>query len=155
MRTTKIDKQQACEAGQNYVAFEIHNRGGRAEHINGNRKGFDLYASDADDRRHIAVQVKTKTGRDWQINKLYGPREEEPENEINFWVMVDLSADTPQCYVMPAWWIEDDIHFEHEWNLKQHGGVRPKNPNSAHQAISVERVERWKDRWDVMGIFPT
>ena len=30
----------------------------------------------------------------------------------------------------------------------------PSRSHRTHQIITVDRVAHWKDRWDVMGIFP-
>jgi hypothetical protein len=113
-----------------------------------------VYASDADDTRHIGIQVKTKTGKHWQVSNLYGPRVE-PEDEKNFWVLVDLeNEEHPACYVVPRWWIENNIWETQQQLLAQHGGHRARNDASTHQIIEVDRVKHWQDRWDVMGIFP-
>src|SRR4051812_29596550 len=136
-------------AGESYVVFQILNRGAWADLTRPGRQGVDVYASDADDTRHIGIQVKTKTGKNWQVTKLYGPRVE-PEDEKNFWVLVDLAdGEDPACYVVPQWRMEDDIWRDHQRYLNEHGGHRPGNDVSTHQIITVARVAKWKDRWDV------
>ncbi len=103
-----------------------------------------MYASNAEDTRHFGIQVKTKTGKNWQVTKLYGPRVE-PEDEKNFWVLVDLeNEEQPGCYVVPRWWMEDDIWCDHQAYLGLHGGHRPGNDASTHQIITVDRVARWR-----------
>jgi len=152
-RSVKLRKQMTARAGEAYVVFEILNRGAWADLTRPGREGIDVYGSDADYIRHIGIQVKTKTGTNWQVTRLYGPRTE-PDDERNFWVLVDLQdEDHPACYVMPRWWIEDDIWRDHQVYLAKHGGHRPGNDASTHHSISVDRVAQWRDRWDVMGIF--
>lgn len=84
-RSGKLRKQMTGRAGESYVVFQILNRGAWADLTRPDRQGVDVYASDADDTRHIGIQVKTKTGKHWQLSNLYAPRVE-PEDEKNFWV---------------------------------------------------------------------
>jgi hypothetical protein len=44
------------------------------------------------------------------------------------------------------------VHHEFEAHLRAHGGQRPVNPASTHCAIRPGDVERWRDRWDQLGI---
>jgi len=55
--------------------------------------------------------------------------------------------------VVPEWWILNDIHVHHLAYLKRHGGRRARNPESTHHAIQHARIEEWRDRWDILGIF--
>jgi hypothetical protein len=68
-------------------------------------------------------------------------------------VLVDLRLAAPKYFVMPEWWIKNDIYDAHADYLAAHGGVRPGKPDSLHHAIPVARVDQWRDRWDVLGIF--
>jgi len=66
---------------------------------------------------------------------------------------VDLRPAHPTFYVMPEWWIRDDIFSAHQAFLSRHGGVRPgKNSASTHHAISPARVAQWKGSWATLGI---
>jgi len=76
------------------------------------------------------------------------------ERDGRFWVLVDLKAEHPEFYVMPEWWIRDNIHATHEAYLLKHKGVRSKAYGSTHHAISHRRVEQWKGRWAELGILP-
>ena len=55
---------------------------------------------------------------------------------------------------MPNWWMETALHDDYQAYVKRHGGWRPKNPSSKHIGIETALVGEWKDRWDVLGIFP-
>ena len=66
---------------------------------------------------------------------------------------MDLRPTAPEYFVMPEWWIENDICDATPTTLRRPVGVRPGNPDSLHHAIAVARVEQWRDRWDVLGIF--
>lgn len=145
--------------GELFVAAEINRRGGYAVTFSGNMPGIDIFASDATQNRRITVQVKTKgpNSRAWQTSTGHGrPVAETPETdrEGRFWVLVDLGHEHPEYYVMPEWWIRDDIAVRHAEYLARHGGVRPGNPTSTHHQIAVARVAQWKDRWSELGILP-
>ena len=40
----------------------------------------------------------------------------------------------------------------HEAFLAAHGGERPRTPGSDHHGIALDRIERWSDRWDLLGL---
>jgi hypothetical protein len=78
-----------------------------------------------------------------------------PNHEIRFWVLVDLSkplGELPDFYVVPEYWIQNDIHKNHTANLAKHAGRRPSGSESKHQSISIKRFEQWKDRWEILGV---
>ena len=60
----------------------------------------------------------------------------------------------PTYYVMPEWWIQNNIYETHADYLERNGGQRPGGGTSSHHGINTGRVERWRDRWDLLGIFP-
>jgi hypothetical protein len=146
----KLNTQQVRDAGQYFVAAEISRRGGYAVVTPGNRKRIDILANDARHERFIGVQVKTKNhaGPRWPVQPDSGHSRNEPVGETNFWVLVDLADAEPKYYVVPAWWIENHIHMDVQTYLAKHG-QRPQRRN-----IDVADVEQWKDRWDILRIFP-
>jgi hypothetical protein len=154
MSGIKLNSQQVAYAGENFVAAEIHRRGGYAVTFSGNMKGIDLIASDVNHMRKIDIQVKTKTAGAWQTTILRGEERTDPGDERSFWVLVDLRPAGPEYYVVPTWWMQNDIHTAHGEYLAKRGGNRAKNNESTHHAIPMGRVKQWKDRWDVLGIFP-
>jgi hypothetical protein len=154
----QASKDQVGRAGELFVAAEIHRRGGYAVTFSGNMPGIDILASDVEHNQRITIQVKTKGpgSKAWQTSIHRGrPQEEVPKAEAKgrFWILVDLRAANPEFYVMPEWWIRDDIYVSHRDYLARHGGVRPgKNPGSTHHAIPIGRVLQWKDSWSALGI---
>jgi hypothetical protein len=88
---------------------------------------------DAEHKRHIDIQVKTKNhpGR-WAASTRDGRLHPEPRvDEHQFWVLVDLSKDAPEYHVVPAWWMEHHIFAAHEAYLAKRGGTRPgKTPRA-------------------------
>lgn len=150
----KLTNQQVGYAGENFVAAEIHRRGGYAVTFSGNMKGIDLLASDVEHDRVISIQVKTKTAGTWQTSIKFGVEQGEPADVSKFWILVDLGPTDPDYYVVPAWWMQNDIYTAHQKYLDEHGGKRAKTDTSTHHAIPLKRVEQWKARWDVLGILP-
>ncbi len=59
----------------------------------------------------------------------------------------------PGYWIVPEWWMLNHIYVRYHEGLAQHGGARPKNPDSTHFAIIPKNVEQWRDRWDRLGIF--
>ena len=156
MQSMRIATAQVGYAGEHFVAAEIHRRGGYAVTFSGNMKGIDLLASDVEHVRKISIQVKTRTRGSWHANidRDGHIRAEDPLEE-KFWVFVDLGPEHPEYYIAPAWWIENDIYDHHRAYLKKHGGHRAVNDESKHHSIGADRLTPWKERWDVLGIFPT
>lgn len=153
----RLRSDQVGRAGEYFVAAEIMRRGGYAVTFSGNMPGIDIFASDADHERRVTIQVKTKTGGDWQTSINRGRQWVADPVDGRFWVLVDLGKTlaSPLFYVMPAYWIENDIHDSHEAYLARHGGHRGRNDASTHHSIQRRRIEQWLDRWDILTILPT
>jgi hypothetical protein len=87
-------------------------------------KGIDLLASDTEHKRIISIQVKTKTAGTWQTSIKHGKKQTKPDEVKQFWIFVDLGPEQPGYYVVPDWWIENDIDKEHKKYLKVAPGKR-------------------------------
>jgi hypothetical protein len=150
-----MNPQQVARAGEMFVAAEIHRRGGYAVTFAGNMPGIDILASDLADTRRISIQVKEKSSGSWHARfpKDAAECSEDPA-ETSFWVFVDLGGEHPAYFIAPRWWVRNDIWQDHTAYLsrfeKEHGHPR----ESTHHGIRTRRVERWRDSWDVLGIFP-
>ncbi|MCS7303113.1 MAG: hypothetical protein NZ606_06745 [Candidatus Kapabacteria bacterium] len=147
--------RQVGRAGEYFVVAELNKRGAFAIPSAGNIPGIDIIACNSDRSRTVYIQVKTKRrGKNWH-STIAGCRPTPPNpDEHNFWVFVDLGeiGEPPRYWVVPEWWINDNIYWAHQEYLRRHGGVRPGNPDSLHHSIDESRLEEWKDRWDVLGI---
>jgi hypothetical protein len=120
---------------------------------------IDVMACNRDQSRTIHIQVKTKRGgRTWHSSIVGSASTSPPDNpstETLFWVFVDLGErdSSPQYWVVPDWWIRNDIYQAHQSYLDRHGGQRARNPNSTHHAIDEQRLAEWRNRWEILGIF--
>lgn len=97
---------QVGRAGELYVAAEIHRRGGYAVTFAGNMPGIDMLACDITKSRRISIQVKTRHTGTWHARY---PRDAAPCSEDlkedSFWIFLDLSAEYPDYFVAPRWWV--------------------------------------------------
>lgn len=150
----KLNPTQVARAAEHYVVAEIHRRGGYAACFGGNMPLIDVIATDAGHRRTVTIQVKAKKGgRTWQTSTTRGQQRDAEEASTRYWIMVDLAPEFPDFYVMPEWWIQNDIYNAHAAYLERHSGRRPKSVDSTHHSIEVARIEQWKGQWDLLGIF--
>jgi hypothetical protein len=121
----------------------------------GNMPGIDILASDLADTRRISIQVKTKSSGSWHARFPKDAAEcSEDPGETSFWIFVDLGGEHPAYFIAPRWWVRNDIWQDHTAYLtrfeQEHGHPR----ESTHHGIRTPRVEEWRNRWDVLGIFP-
>jgi hypothetical protein len=151
--------QQVGRAGEYFVVAELNKRGAYAVTFAGNMPKIDLMACNEDQSRTIHIQVKTKrSGRSWQ-SSIGGSKPMDPPatalDETVFWAFVDLGdlVASPRYWIVPDWWIRNDIHKTHKAYLDRHGGTRPSNPDSKHHSIDEKRLKEWQARWDVLGVF--
>ncbi len=147
--------QQTARAGEHYVAAELNRRGAYAVTFAGNMPKIDILASNSDQTSTVMIQVKTRRTGTWHSSNDEGQKLNRRPNETKFWMFVDIDkmGEPPVYYIVPDWWIRNDIHEKHQAYLKKHGGKRATGSKSKHHGIDVKRVEQWKDRWDILKIF--
>ncbi len=151
--------QQVARAGEYFVVAELNKRGAHAVTFAGNMPKIDLMACNWNQSRTVHIQVKTKRGgRTWHASIRDGESiqpPEDPSREIVFWIFVDLgdSSSAPRYWVVPDWWIRNDIYHAHQAYLDGHGGKRAHNPDSTHHAIDEARLTDWQGQWQILGIF--
>ena len=131
------------------VVEEIQRRGGQARvERRGAKK--EIIARSPGSSRDVVILVRARTRGDWQTQASHG-REREPEDvSTRFWLMVDLYAEVTNFYVVPEWWIQNDIREKHEAYLAHHGGTRPATDKADNTKIDTARVQEWLDRWDLI-----
>ena len=144
--------QQTGRTGEYYVAAELNRRSAYAVTFAGNMPKIDILASDEEQKRTLMIQVKTRRKGTWHSNNKEGKKSNRKPNETKFWIFVDIEKDEkpPIFYIVPDWWIRNDIHEKCVAYIKKHKG---KQSSSTHHGIDVKRIERWKDRWDILRIF--
>lgn len=146
----KLTTQQVGRAGEAFVVAEVHRRGGYATAFDGNMPAIDGFASDRDQCRIVYLQIKTKTGDDWQTSTKRGTRRMPADNEERFWIFVDIAKPTPEYFVVPEWWIQSWL-FE----STRHAVARrlAEGSTSTHARVTRKALEEWRDAWQGLGIF--
>jgi hypothetical protein len=140
-----------ADTGINIATCKIEKHGGVdvIVHKEGNRKFITFKGLN---NKTYKVTTRTKRSGTWQTTITYGNPCKENAFENEFWLFIDLSTKTPRFYPVPLWWISNDIYQAHQKYLKQHDGHRPSNDNSNHHGIQLRRIEKWKDKWEILGL---
>ena len=154
-KATGARNQQTARAGEHFGAAELNRRGAYAVTFAGNMPKVDILASNIDGTRTVRIQVKTRRSGTWHSSIHAGRRSRPTRDETSFWVFVDLADDSgsPTYYVVPDWWMRNNIYKVHREYLAKHGGRRKVNPKSEHHGIDLRRIAQWKGRWDLLKIF--
>lgn len=154
MVTTRSNTHQTGMLAMQLVEKEITKKGAKAVQIQGEKKHL-LKASSLDNTHRITIRVKSRASGDFQISTREARKGNEPQEVKEYWILVDLtvSQTEPDFYIMPDWWIRNNIYTYYQNWLKSHGGVRPVTPQSDHHRVTLDRIVKWKDRWDILGIF--
>jgi hypothetical protein len=148
--------RQVGRAGEYFVVAELNKRGAFAVPFAGNMPKIDIIACNSDESRAVYIQVKTKRGGSTWHSSIIGSYPMMPRSdERNFWVFVDLGGleDHPRYWVVPDWWIKNDIYQTHQAYLEKHGGKRPNNSQSTHHAIDEKRLNKWQGHWEILKVF--
>jgi hypothetical protein len=148
----ELDTRAVGEAAKYFTAFRVTLFGTDVEI----RKGIknEVIAKSKDGNRVLYLRIKSRRSGHWQIPTTEGCAPDVHVDEREYWVLVDfsISADTPDCYVMPGKWLRNDIYKKHQDYLMAHGGDRPVTPGSTHHSVTLEDIEQWKNRWEILGI---
>ena len=148
--------QQVGRAGEYFVVAELNKRGAFAVPFAGNMPKIDIIACNDDESHTVYIQVKTKRGGKTWHSSIVGSQPKLPKpDESNFWAFVDLGSldEHPRFWIVPDWWIKNDIYSAHQSYLERHNGHQANNPDSTHHAIDEKRLSEWQGRWEILGVF--
>lgn len=138
-------------AGEYFVAAEISRRGAIATITPRNVLGLDILASSIDGRRHIGIQVKTKSrGRDWPL----GNKAIFNAPEI-FYVFPNLSEEVIEYYVIPSEVVfkaVEEPFREHLRHPKRNGEPRTTRLR-VFRAREMQAMTMYKNNWNMLSIF--
>jgi hypothetical protein len=149
-----MNSHETNREGRKIVEAELLRRGAGSVISSGTRKVY-LHASNRDGSRTVQIRVKTKRKENWHSTIVEAnpvDTSSDLENENSFWVFVDLGSE-PRFWIVPDWWIRNDIYEKHERYLEEHDGRRPINDDSDHHSIDENRLEEWQDKWEILKIF--
>lgn len=156
--------QTTKQAGEFLVAAELCRQGLIATTFSGNVPVYDIIASD-EQGNHVLVQVKTINGSSssWQFDvrqfvavTLVGAKQ----------VLGDLvppAALDPVCVFVCLGATGQDRFFVFHWSelqavavagyrcwLEDHGGGRPRKPDSFHCAVRPDDLREFENRWAIL-----
>jgi hypothetical protein len=134
------------------IAKEELMRRGAAVTRDTSTRGRNYLRVSPPDKSARRVYVKSRGAGTWQTSIEKGERRTPERDPIEFWLFVDLTTQPPGFLVAPAWWVENDIYETHQEYLAKHGGRRRDTPTATHHAIPVDRIEQWRNRWDLLGL---
>lgn len=149
-----MNSYEVNREGRKKVEAELRRRGATSVISIKSRKSL-LQATNSDYSRTVEIYVKTKRKGNWHTRSEEAkPADAQMDlgRESKFWVFVALS-NPPRYWIVPDRWIRNDIHEAHQRYLDKHGGHRPLNNSSNHHSIDESRIEKWQERWEVLGIF--
>jgi hypothetical protein len=148
-----MNSHEVNRQARQLVEFELMQRGAGSVTSRGTRK-VRLHANNSSQNRSVEIRVKAKRKGNWhattdEASLLSNSGDHEAPT---FWVFVDLGG-PPIYWIVPDRWIRNDIHDAHRRYLDRHGGHRAKNHYSNHHSIEENRIEEWKNKWEILGIF--
>jgi hypothetical protein len=132
-----------------YVAAELSRRDLRIEEL-WHESGADLAVRRGRSDRTL-VRVKGKTSTEWQARIDLARLEGTPRRLVVFVDMDPRTASVPSYWIAEETWVINDIKRHHQAYLDKHGGIRPRSPKAKHHSISVVRLVKWRDRWDLFA----
>ncbi|SMN11641.1 hypothetical protein SPBRAN_1927 [uncultured Candidatus Thioglobus sp.] len=144
---------KTMKKGFEAVQRKIERLGG--ENIQVSKFGNKQFIIFSTNNKEWEIATRSKASGTWQTTIEYGEKCSEDINERQYWVFVDLEIEPSlfyKFYIVPLWWIKNDIYTAHQNYLRLNGGERPKSLNSQHHGIKLNRIEKWKDRWDLLEL---
>jgi hypothetical protein len=146
-----MEKVNTSEIGFQLVKSKIKERGATdiTEHKEGNKRFLTYTGLNG---KQYKVFSRAKKAGTWQTSTNYGKQQKPKDNDIDFWLFVDIAYDPPKFYPVPYSWISNNIYEVHLEYLEKHGGDRPINKDSSHHAVTLKRIKQWENKWEKMGL---
>jgi len=142
----------ARDSGYRAVWLELERRGAVSiVEESGEELSAIRFNSTAGERFEVFTQSRTKTT--WHIEIDRDMEMQHPADDHQFWIFVNLAASPAGFYVVPSWWMQNNIYQEHfyeHWALND--GYRMRKRGGQHHEIQEYRIEQWKSRWDLLGL---
>jgi len=136
----KGEKQRTGLAGEYCAASELLRRGWNVALTFGNTEHTDLLAENAESRRLVSLQVKTKqTSGSWRMS---GPAEPSSKGANEWFAFVDLAVDddiSPDIYLLPR------DHVAALGKAQQHFA-----PRNGGKIINVKDIAKYKGAWELL-----
>lgn len=164
---SKIDYNITGSSGEFFVAAEIAKRGGIATLTLKNTPTIDILATNLKKGAFANIQVKTRSKDNKQGWVLNDKVEKKSDIKNHFYVFVNLKADNElnDYYIIPHNEFAEFIKDKHQrWlnskgrNGKKHNdnnirNFKPDRANSDFYNDDYKLGKKYKDKWDILGIF--
>lgn len=141
---------KVAEQGRQSVISKLHEFG--VQDIEYIKHGNKVQIVATNKSRTITLLSRTRKKGSWQTTINYGKPCKENQKETTFWVFVDLQLTPPAFYIVPEWWIVNNIFEVHNDYIKNYGGKRRYNPDAKHHSINEKRIKNYKERWDLLKL---
>jgi hypothetical protein len=150
--------------GEYLVCAELGRRGYIATSFTGNVPEFDILAIDANNRVQ-PIQVKAIRQGQWQFDAsryiditltpdgrqiINGKRPLNNPGVICVFVRL-VAQGQDEFYIFRLSDLQEVIFTGHSQWLAQHGGRRPKNPESMHVSVSTSDLAKHRDNWGLLN----
>lgn len=151
--------QLAGQIGESLVVAELGRLGIVATSFSGNVPDIDLLAYR--NGRSIHLQVKAvrsgsvsfdaqrfmKITFDGDHQSIQGPLLDFDAQLIYVFVGISEQAGNDRFFILDQAQLQKIIQTNHQTWLNKHGGVRPKNPQSTHTAVSLSQLAEFENNW--------
>ncbi len=150
------------QIGENLVVAELGRKEILATAFAGNVPDIDLLAYK--DGKSIPIQIKSlRSGSlrtnakdyleinfDGEKQEIVGKRSDIDLDLIFVIVKLGQKLGDDIFYICKKSTIQDLVLKEHGNFLKKHGGIRPKNTKSYDCSVHLEKLEEYKDDWELI-----
>lgn len=150
MDVHELSTKEVGELAKHRVSAKLETLGVSIEIPKGNKN--IVIAKPRTGNQKLTIRVKSRRSGNWQIPITEGVSPKMKVDESEYWVLVDFSLSSPEYYIMPGNWLRRKIYEDHQNYLRSHGGIRPITPKSPHHKVILEDIQRWKDRWEILGL---
>jgi hypothetical protein len=151
------------QTGEYLVAAELSRRGFIATTFTGNVPHYDIIASD-EKGRHVSVQVKAGRVGSWQFGNVTQfcdiafdherqsvgkPKACPVQRLVMIFVRIEENGND-QFYILKWQKLRDLVIKQHKAFLQKHNGVRPRQWDSLHCAVTEAIVRPYLGKWDTV-----
>ena len=162
MTARNFSNQLSGQIGEALVVAELGRMGIVATAFAGNVPDIDILAYK--DGKSTAVQVKAwKTGSvsfdarrflniefDGDMQLVKGIHSNLERLPIYVFVRVAEAKAKDEFYVVDQLTLAGIVKEGYLAFLDLHGGIRPRNPNTTHNSVTISQLEPFRDNWDVL-----
>lgn len=158
-----FSNQLAGQIGESLVVAEMGRRGWIATAFSGNVPDIDVLGYRDGEVIHIQVKAWSKGSVSFDAKRFLNIRWEGSHQIVDgfardldprlIYVFVRLGdkAGYDRYFVLNEKQLANLVRSGYEAFLAKHGGVRPRNIKTTHNAVSVEQLREFEDQWSLLN----